>query len=64
MGKDLPHFIVCYFKSFFPPSLLKQHHILLSSILTRRAMLSVFALDQRRSNVMSVSGVRDVLDVH
>lgn len=47
-----------------PPSLLRQHHILLSSVLTRRAMLSIFALDQRPSNVMSVSGVSDVLDVH
>lgn len=45
-----------------PPALLKQH--LIPLVPTRRAKLSVFALDQRRSNVMSVSGVSDVLDVH
>lgn len=65
MGKDLPHFIVCYFQIRPPsPPLLKQHYILLSSVLTQRAMLSIFALHQRQSNVMSVSGVSDVLDVH
>lgn len=57
---------LCAIFRIVPPSppLLRQHHILLSPVLTQRAMLSIFALDQRQSNGMSVSGVTDVLDVH
>lgn len=63
MGKDFPHFTVCYFKSFRPPTPIQtaSHPSLLHPDTKSDA---VFALDQSRSNAMSVSGVSDVLDVH